>query len=56
MKERKENNPDAFSVMAQFAPPPARPFYNASGGQLCLNAAIDVVLEKPTLKAHTYVL
>lgn len=46
MKERKENNPDAFSEMAQLAP-----FYNASGGQLCSNAVIVVVLEKPTFKA-----
>lgn len=51
MKERKENNPDAFSEMAQLAP-----FYNASGGQLCSNVVIVVVLEKPTFKAHTYIL
>lgn len=51
VKERKENNPDALSEMARLAP-----FYDASGGPLCSNAAVVVVLEEPSLKGHTYVL
>lgn len=35
VKERKENNPDAFCETAQLAP-----FYNASGGQLCSNVVV----------------
>lgn len=34
----------------------ACPLYNASGGQLCSNLVIVVVLEKLTFKAHTYIL
>lgn len=41
VKERKENNPDAFSETAQLAP-----FYNASGGQLCSDAVIAVVFRE----------
>lgn len=36
--------------------PPPHPFYNASRVRLCSSAAMAVVLEKPTFKAHAYIL